>query len=165
MTNLSVRQNRRGTPARHFMWDPLESFRTLWTLDPLQAVERAAEARSQLAFVPSFDIVERDDTFVIKADIPGVREQDLDVSVISNQLTVSGSRHAEERKEGDNYYMFERAYGDFSRTFTLPNQVSTDDIEAKLEHGELTIVVPKRAEAKPRKIPLGERIKGKLGVE
>lgn len=164
MTNLSVRQNRRAAPTRQYMWDPFESFRSLWAMDPFTTLERAVEGRRpQVEFSPSFDIIERDEAFVLKADLPGVREEDLDVSVMGNQLTVSGSRHAEERKEGENLYMYERSYGDFSRTFTLPNQVSTDEIEAKLEHGELTINVPKRAEAKPRKIPLGERIKGKLG--
>lgn len=166
MTNLSVRQNRRAMPTRQAMWDPFESFRTLWALDPLRGIERAFETgRPQVEFAPSFDIVERDESYVLKADLPGVKQEDLDVSVMGNQLTVSGSRHAEERKEGEHYTMYERAYGDFSRTFTLPNQAATEDIEAKLEDGELTIVVPKRAEAKPRKIPLGQRIKGKLGVE
>ena len=168
MTNLSVRQNRRATPARHLMLDPFENFRTaLWGWDPFRSLERsfAGVAGAQLAFAPSFDILERDDAFVLKADLPGVREENLDVSVMGNQLTVSGSRQAEERKENENYYMHERVYGDFSRTFTLPSQVSTDDIAARLENGELVIHVPKRAEAKPRKIPLGERIKGKFGRE
>lgn len=165
MTNLSVRQNRRGVPARAFMWDPFESFRSLWALDPFRDIERSVEGRPQFEFAPSFDIVERDDAFVLKADLPGVKDEDVDLSVTGNQLTVSGSRQTEDRREDEHYYMYERAYGDFSRTFTLPNQVSTEDIEASLENGELTITVPKRAEAKPRKIPLSDRIKGKLGKE
>jgi HSP20 family protein len=168
MTNLSVRQNRRSVPTRAYAWDPFDSFRSLWSLDPLRGLDRPLgrafeTGRPQVAFAPSFDILEREDSFVLKADLPGVRDEDLEVSVMGNQLTVSGSRRAEERKEGENYTLYERSYGDFSRIFTLPNQVSTEEIEAKLEHGELTIVVPKRAEAKPRKIPLGERLKGKLG--
>ena len=167
MTNLGVKQGRRTTPARQLMWDPFESFRSLWGFDPLLRVERPAEAagRVQMEFSPNFDIVERNDAFVLKADLPGVKDEDLDVTVMGNQLTVSGSRRDEERTEGENYYVYERVHGDFSRTFTLPNQASTDSIEAKLQDGELIINVPKRAEAKPRKIPLGERIRGKLGKE
>lgn len=167
MTNLSLRQNRRNAPARRFMWDPFDDFRRLWNWDPFPTMERPMEgyARPQLEFAPSFDIAERSDAFVLKADLPGVREEDLDVSVMGNQLTVSGTRRAEERREDEDVYVYERAYGDFSRTFTLPEQTSTDDIEAKLENGELLITIPKRAEAKPRKIPLGDKVKGKLGTE
>jgi HSP20 family protein len=157
MTNLSVRQNRRAIPHRQLMRDPFESFRVLWNWDPLRGLERAVDTgRPRIEFAPSFDILERDDAFVLKADLPGVKDEDLDVTVTENQLTVSGSRHAEERQEDEHYTMYERAYGDFSRTFTLPSQVATDAIEAKLDRGELTIVVPKQAEAKPRKIPLGK---------
>lgn len=167
MTNLSLRQNRRNTPARIAMWDPFEDFRALWSWDPFDALQRPAAglSRPHVEFAPSFDVLERDDHFILKADLPGVREEDLDVSVMDNQLTVSGTRHAEERREEEHYYMYERAYGDFSRTFTLPQQASTEDIEAVLENGELLVTVPKRAEAVPRKIPLGERIKRKLGTE
>ncbi len=158
MTSLNVRQNGRGTPARHGVWDPFGNVRGLWGFDPiLRDVARAAEApgRVRVEFAPSFDVIEREDAYLVKADLPGVSESDLDVSVTGNQLTVSGARRAEERGEGDSYYVAERLHGEFSRTFSFPNQAAMDDIEARLESGELTINVPKRAEAQPRKIPIG----------
>jgi HSP20 family protein len=140
--------------------------RDLWAASPLQDVERAFPVLQRLptaGYVPSFDVCEHENEYLIEADLPGVKQEDLDVSVSGNQLTVSGSRQAEEHKEGENYHVYERQYGDFARTFTLPEGIDSDRIEAKLGGGVLSVTLPKRAESKPRKIPLGERIKEKLG--
>ncbi|MEJ7604230.1 MAG: Hsp20/alpha crystallin family protein, partial [Kofleriaceae bacterium] len=94
------------------------------------------------------------DSFVVKADLPGVSEADLDVAVHNSILTVSGSRQAEDRREGESFALYERQFGSFSRSFSLPDMADHERIEAKLEHGVLTLLIGKKAEAKPRKISL-----------
>ena len=91
---------------------------------------------------------------MLRADLPGVAESDLDIAVHNNVLTVSGTRQAEERKEDESYALYERQFGSFSRSFSLPDTADGERIEAKLENGVLTLSIAKRAEAKPRKIAL-----------
>jgi HSP20 family protein len=106
------------------------------------------------AFVPLFEVKETSDSYVLKADLPGVEDKDLDVAIHNGVLTVSGNRMAEERKEGESFAIYERQYGSFSRSFALPDIADADRIEAKLDKGVLLIKVAKKAEAKPRKIEL-----------
>jgi len=89
---------------------------------------------------------------VLRADLPGVDEKDLDVAMHNGVLTVSGSRSAEDRKEGESYALYERQYGSFSRSFALPDVADGDRIDAKLANGVLTLTIGKKEEAKPRKI-------------
>lgn len=163
MTNLHVRQNGRGAPARHALWGPFGSRGGAWALDPLlRGWARPAETagRLRVEFSPSFDIIEREDSFVLVADLPGVSERDLDVSAAGNQLTVSGSRRGGEPGEGEHYYLSERLRGEFTRSFALPQEAAMESAEASLENGELTITIPKRSEAQPRRIPIGGRSAG-----
>ena len=113
-------------------------------------------------FAPTFNVVERQDGYYITADVPGVAEEDIDVTVQDNYLVISGNRNSEERKEGDNYYVYERRYGNFSRAFALPENADPESVEANLKDGVLEVKVGKRESARPRKIPLGQRIKEKL---
>jgi HSP20 family protein len=106
------------------------------------------------AFVPAFEVKETPDAFVLKADLPGVADADLEISVHNNVLTVAGSRRAEERKDGESYTLYERQFGSFSRSFALPELADGERIEAKLEAGVLRLTIGKKAEAKPRKIAL-----------
>jgi HSP20 family protein len=110
--------------------------------------------RPASAFAPAFEVKETNDAFVLRADLPGVAEADLDIAVHNSVLTVSGSRQAEERKEGESYALYERQFGSFSRSFSLPDMADGDRIEAKLDHGVLTLTIGKKAEARPRKIAL-----------
>ena len=128
--------------------DPFSMARELLSWDPFFG------GRPASAFSPSFEVKETNDSFVLKADLPGVLEADLDVAVHNNVLTVSGSRQAEERKEGESYALYERQFGSFSRSFQLPELADGERIEAKLEHGVLRLTIGKKAEAKPRKIAL-----------
>jgi HSP20 family protein len=107
-----------------------------------------------VSFVPRFDVKENAESFVFRADLPGVKEQDLDISLQNGVLTVSGTRQTEEKKEGDSYYLYERKYGSFSRSFALPEVADPDKVEADLKDGILSISIGKRVEAKPRKIGL-----------
>ena len=128
--------------------DPFQMARELLSWDPFFT------ARPASAFAPAFEVKETADAFVVKADVPGVAESDLDISVHNSVLTVSGSRQAEERKEGESYALYERQFGSFSRSFSLPDMADAERVEAKLEHGVLTLTIAKKAEAKPRKIAL-----------
>jgi len=111
-------------------------------------------ARPVSAFSPAIEVKETIDAFVLKADIPGVEEKNLDVSVHNGTLTLSGHRASEERKEGESYALYERQFGSFSRSFALPDMADGERIDAKLENGVLTVTIAKRSEAKPRKIAI-----------
>ncbi len=128
-------------------------------LDPFRVMEglfrvapSAEGAQRQLEFAPSFDVKETKDAFLFKADLPGVKEADLEIAHTGNRLTIGGKREAEERKEGENYFMVERSYGSFQRSFTLPESADVDQIKAELVAGVLSIKFPKRVAAQPRKI-------------
>lgn len=105
-------------------------------------------------FVPTFEVFERKDGYVFKADLPGVKQEDLDITLNANRLTVSGKREAEERKEGERFYAYERSFGTFTRSFTLPEGVDAEHVAAELKNGVLTLVVPKKPEVQPKKITI-----------
>lgn len=128
--------------------DPYSLARELLGWDPFFTT------RPVSAFSPAFEVKETAESFVIRADVPGVDEKDLDVAVHNGTLTVSGTRTAEERKDGESYALYERQYGSFSRSFALPEMADGDRVEAKLDSGVLTLTIAKRAEAKPRKISI-----------
>ena len=145
--------HRRGEPAREqFGFDPFRMMREMLRFDPFAELERGPTAAG--AFVPAFDVKETKDAFRFTADMPGIRQEDLDVSLTGNQLVVSGKREEEERDEGDRYYAWERSYGSFSRAFTLPPGADPEHVNADLKEGVLTVVVGKRPEMQARKIAL-----------
>ncbi len=150
MSLLARTSNGNGStaPVRYTSHDPFQLARDLFAWDPFFG------GRQVSAFVPAFEVKETDEAFIVKADIPGVQESDLDIAVHNNVLTISGTRHAEERKEGDSFALYERQYGSFSRSFALPDTADGDRVEAKLDGGVLTLAIWKKAEAKPRKIAL-----------
>jgi len=129
--------------------DPFALARELLSWDPFNY-----SARPVVTFAPSFEVKETTEAFIVRADLPGVKESDLDIAVHNNILSVSGARSAEERKEGESYYVYERQYGSFSRSFALPETADAEKIDAKLVDGVLTLTIGKRVEAKPRKIAL-----------
>ncbi|HXO22592.1 MAG TPA: Hsp20/alpha crystallin family protein [Thermoanaerobaculia bacterium] len=109
---------------------------------------------STRAWSPMVDILETDDAYEFKAELPGVAKDDVEITVENNVLTLKGERKFEKEDSKENYHRIERAYGTFARSFTLPTRVSHDGVEAKFDNGVLTVVVPKAAEAKPRKIDI-----------
>jgi len=133
-----------------FSWDPF--FRLDWP-------GRQVSTQGAGTYVPSFNVVEKQDGYYVTADLPGLRDEDVDVTVQDNHLIISGSRLAEERKEGENYFVYERRYGNFSRAFALPENADAETVEASLKDGVLEVRVAKRESAKPRKVPLGQRLK------
>jgi HSP20 family protein len=146
--SLITRNGNGNTPTRYVTRDPFQLARELFAWDPFSG------SRQVSAYVPPFEVKETNEAFVVKADVPGVAESELDIAVHNNILTVSGTRQAEERKEGDAFALYERQYGSFSRSFSLPDTADGERVEAKLDSGVLTLTIWKKAEAKPRKIAL-----------
>lgn len=97
---------------------------------------------------PSVDIYETDGEVVLKADLPGIRKDELDVNVTENMLTISGKKEKEEKIERENYYRFERSHGSFLRKFELPHGIDYDRIKAHFEDGVLEVSFPKTEEVK-----------------
>jgi len=106
------------------------------------------------SWVPAVNILERQDAMVITADLPGLKAEDVEVTVEDGILSIRGERKLEETAEGENYHRVERIYGVFERTFTLPNSVNVDKIEARFSNGEMTLTLPKREESKPRSVKI-----------
>ncbi len=103
---------------------------------------------------PAMDLVETEDHFVLRADLPGVAESDVKVEVDDNLLTISGERrHEEEAKQGG-YYRIERASGRFARTLTLPDGVDAEAVQARFDRGVLEVRIPKPAERRPRRVAI-----------
>jgi HSP20 family protein len=113
---------------------------------------RTAEESNLTAWAPPVDIYETENELVVKADLPDVNPQDLDIRVENNILTIRGERKFETKVNEDNYLRIERAYGSFSRSFSLANSVKSDAIKADYHNGVLTLSIPKREEAKPKQI-------------
>jgi HSP20 family protein len=146
------------TPARPVAgreWNPWQRMRELMAWDPFQEMSRYWPSEAEVGFVPHFEVRETNEGFVFKADLPGIHEDDLDINLNGNRLTISGKREAEQRNESDRYYAYEVQYGSFTRSFTLPDGVDPDHVKADLKNGVLTLLVPKKAEAQPRKIAIG----------
>ena len=102
---------------------------------------------------PTLDVADKDDAVVVKVDVPGMKAQDIDISVHGNTLTISGERKdVREEKDGDNYYHCERRSGTFRRDISLPSVVEADKIEAQYRDGVLTVTMPKTEQAKPKRI-------------
>jgi HSP20 family protein len=155
MANIT-RSGNGGASSR----DPFAIARELLSWDPFFRFEwpgRAVTAPNAASYTPSFNVVERPDGYYITADLPGVRDEDVDVTVQDNHLIISGSRKSEERKEGENYFVYERRHGNFSRAFSLPETADGESVEASLNSGVLEVRVAKRESAKPRKVPLIQR--------
>jgi HSP20 family protein len=136
----------------------LTTFRGVSTLqDQINRLFNDAFTRSEgesnlTSWAPAVDIRETEHDLIVKGDLPGVDPKDLDIRVENNVLTIRGERKFENKAEQDNYLRVERAYGSFFRSFALANTVNPEGIKANYENGVLTLVIPKREEAKPKQI-------------
>jgi HSP20 family protein len=106
------------------------------------------------AWTPAVDIYEHDGNIVLKAELPGIDPKDVDIRVENNVLTLRGERKVDTEVKKESYHRVERAYGAFSRAFTLPNVVDTDKIKAEYKDGVLRVTLPQREEAKPKQISI-----------
>jgi len=116
------------------------------------ALSRFTGEESMGSWSPRCDIYEEGDTIVVKAEVPGIDRNDLDLQIENNVLTLRGERKREQEVKSENLYRTERFYGSFTRSFTLPVTVDTEKIKAEYNDGVLKVTLPKVEEAKPRKI-------------
>jgi HSP20 family protein len=145
-TQQPARQSSRGDVYRN-PWQLMRDFMR----DPFGAMVPYGSE-----FAPQMEVRETDDAFLFKADLPGIRKEDIEISVHGNRLQLSGRRDDEhEQRDGDKIYAYERSYGSFTRVFTLPETANVDQISTELKDGVLAIVVPKKPTAQPRKIQIG----------
>jgi HSP20 family protein len=115
----------------------------------------------------ALDVAENENEFLVKASLPGINPDDLDITFSGKTLTIKGEYKAEEEKEDVHYHLRERRYGSFSRSLSLPSPIDADAIQAKYEAGVLTLHLPKTEEAKPKRIAVGvsdkpQMIEGKV---
>ncbi len=157
MANVAV-QKRPDTsvqPAQR-AWDPFQTMRDLmrwdWMrLDPF--AELAPQWKTDEAgFTPAFDVKETANAFPIHADLPGMKPEDLDVKITENRLSIEGKREAKKSEKGERFYTYERTFGSFTRSFTLPAGVAADKIDAQLSEGVLSITIPKKPEVQPKQV-------------
>jgi HSP20 family protein len=106
-------------------------------------------------WIPAMDLVETQDDFVLKADLPGMNEGDVNVELENDVLTVAGERKTEHEEQHEGYYRLERATGTFSRTLSLPEGIDPEAVAATFDNGVLTVRIPKPVQGKPRRVKIG----------
>ncbi len=138
-------------------WEPFREFATLQ--DRINRVFRDSysnadrdDSLTTSSFAPAVDVYEDEHKVSLKIEVPGIDEKDIDVQVENNVLTVHGERKIDKEEKEENYRRVERQYGSFTRTFTLPTTVDTENVSATYDKGVLKIDLPKKAEAKPKQI-------------
>jgi len=158
MSNVVIRKNGdkpapMTSPSSEISWDPWRTMRSLLAWDPFREMAPfpAIDERT-MGFSPAFDVKETKDAYLFHADLPGIKDADLEVTVTGNRINVSGKRESSKEDKGERYYTYERSYGSFSRSFTLPEGASMEKLAASLDKGVLTITVPKLPEVQAKKI-------------
>jgi HSP20 family protein len=147
---------------------PQRAFRNLMTVDPFRELMDLQRGINQLfdssvgrssnegaalnTWTPSVDIYEDEGSFLIKLELPEVNREDVKVNLHENTLSISGERRIENEEKRDGYHRVERSYGQFYRSFTLPPNVNTEQINAQFKDGMLRLTIPKKEEAKPKQI-------------
>ena len=116
-------------------------------------------------WVPAMDLTEADDHFVLKADLPGLDDEDVSIEVQDNTLTISGERKTEHVQRERGWHRIERSFGRFSRALTLPDGVNPDGVTAQFDRGVLSVLIPKPEERQPRRISIGVGANGNPPVE
>jgi HSP20 family protein len=135
-------------------WDPFRAMREMMRWDPFREMAPTFPRMFEREWMPAFEVRETKDGYTFKADLPGIKKEDIEVSLTGNRLTIAGKREHEKETKEDTYYAYERAYGSFSRAFTLPGGIDTEHVKSELANGVLTLVIPKKPEAQAKKIPI-----------
>jgi HSP20 family protein len=130
-----------------------QSFMPAWRRLPLE----------ERGWLPAVEIFEKEDKYVVKVELPGMKEEDVDVSVVGDALTIKGERKAESEVKEEDYHCCERSYGSFFRSIALPSNIDAEKVEANYEDGILEVGLPKIAEVKPTKISVKAKKKEKAG--
>lgn len=121
-----------------------------------KVLNSASDVKSNIAFIPVVNTREGDDAYFVEVELPGVKKEDISIDVNEDILTISGERKIKEEQKDENFYKVESQYGKFERSFNLPEDVDTDNIEATSNNGVLEIKIPKnqKVEKKPKKIEI-----------
>lgn len=140
-------------------WEPVRELDSLQSdvnrlFDSFFGRRDSGQARRR--WLPAMDLVETDDNLVLRADLPGLGRDDVEIEVKDRVLTVSGERRAEHEERQEGFHRVERAFGRFSRALELPEGVDADRVEASFDRGVLEIRIPKPEERQPRRIEIGE---------
>lgn len=135
-------------------WNPLRMMREMLRWDPFREMTPMFSAFERETFSPHFDVSESKDAYIFKADVPGVKKEDIEVSTTGNRLQITGKRESEQESKTDTFYTYERQYGSFARTFTLPDGAEMDLARSDLKDGVLTLVIPKKPGAQAKKIAI-----------
>jgi HSP20 family protein len=151
-------------------WEPMRELNTLQTemnrlFNTFFDEGGNGQSRQGRRWAPAVDLFEREDSLVLKADLPGLVEEDVQIEVRDNVLTISGERRAEFEDTQNGYYRVERAFGSFSRSLTLPEGVDADKISAEFENGVLEVTIPKPEERKPHRIEISSSGEGTKTIE
>ena len=142
-------------------WDPIRELDSLQgdmnrLFDRFFEGGRVANGSTARRWIPAMDLVETEDHLVLRGDLPGLTEDDIDIEIKDNVLTVSGERKAESEEKGEGYHRVERAFGSFSRSLSLPQGIDPEKVEAGFDKGVLEVRIPKPAEAKPTRVQIGK---------
>src|ERR671925_1731482 len=140
-------------------WDPIGELDSLQS-DMNRLFDRFFGGRApndtSRRWIPAMDLLETEDHLVLRGDLPGMTEDDVNIEIKDHVLTVSGERKAEHEDKGEGYHRVERAFGSFSRSLTLPAGVDAGQVEANFDNGVLEVRIPKPAEAKPTRVQIGK---------
>lgn len=132
----------------------LTTFRTPFNVFDQALANLAAEAPATQGWKPAVDVIENEQSIVLKADLPGVPQSDIEVKFDNGTLTIKGERKFESESSKQGYRRIERSYGAFARHYTLPDTVDPENVKADYKNGELTVTLPKKEAAKSRTIPV-----------
>ena len=144
-------------------WDPTRELDTVHTdinrvLDAFFGGRPANGATPR--WTPAMDLAETEDHLVLRADLPGLEEDDVSIEIKDDVLTVSGERKAEQEERKDGYHRVERAYGRFARSLALPQGVDPDQVKAEFDNGVLAVRIPKPTERTPHRVQIGASVEG-----
>ncbi|HET7426534.1 MAG TPA: Hsp20/alpha crystallin family protein [Gemmatimonadales bacterium] len=142
-------------------WEPLREFSTLQNemnrlFNTVFDAPPANGTGTMRRWMPAMDLVESGDHFVLRADLPGLSEEDVKIELEDTTLTISGERAAGQESRDEGYYRLERAFGTFSRTLQLPKGIDPESVSASFDRGVLEVRIPKPEERKPRRIEIGD---------
>lgn len=140
--------------------DPFQWMRDLMRWDPFREAAPIGP-KWEPTFTPAFEVKETKDSFQFKADLPGIKESDVEVTLTGNRLAITGKRELEKQDSGDTFYTYERSFGSFQRVFALPDGLDTEHVIAELKDGVLNVTIPKRqgTQSKTVAVKTGEQPK------
>jgi HSP20 family protein len=141
---------------------PLRTIRDLLRWDPFREMApifQGLPVFEREEWNPSFDVTEGKDSYLFKADVPGVKKEDLEISTTGNRLQISGKREVEKETKSETVYSYEREFGSFVRSFTLPEGTDLEHARSELKDGVLTLAIPKLSIAQAKKIPISTAAK------